>query len=227
MARNFNLNKGDRFNLTKEDGLKFIKVDLTWDSEADLDAEAFMLGEDGCILEDADFVFYNSVKRTDLIKDGESDAAYLARVKEAPFDRAVYGSKSSWKAKTAPLSFDESVVGSFDDPGQEDASDDEECGETMRVNLEKVRPDITEIVFCVTIHNPGSTSFKDVKDAKITITDADSGEELCSYRLNEKFRTETAVVAGALSLNEDGEWEFEAVGKGYDGGLQTLVDMYA
>lgn len=95
------------------------------------------------------------------------------------------------------------------------------------MNLDKVRPEITEIVFCVTIHNAGDATFKDVKDAKITITNADTDEELCSYALNEKFKTETAVVAGSLVLNDDGEWEFEAVGKGYDGGLQTLVDMYA
>ena len=62
---------------------------------------------------------------------------------------------------------------------------------------------------------------------RIIITNEETGEELCAYNLKERFSTETAVVAGALVLNRDGEWEFEAVGKGYDGGLQTLVDMYA
>ena len=56
MAR-FNLNKGDRFALDKAAGLNQIQVDLTWKSGADLDASAFLVGEEGYILEDADFVF--------------------------------------------------------------------------------------------------------------------------------------------------------------------------
>lgn len=229
MAR-FNLNKGERFTLAKSEGLDLIRVDLTWDSEADLDAEAFLLGEAGVIIEDADFVYYNSALRTDLIHDGESDAAYLARIDEVPYDLRKFGAKKNWKAQTAPLSFDKSVVGSFDDPGQSDEADDEECGETMRVNLARVRPEIHEIVFTVTIHHADpadKTTFRNVKDAKITITNAQNGEELCSYALNEKFSSETAVAAGALKLNDEGEWEFEAIGQGYNGGLETLVDLYA
>lgn len=53
----FNLKKGDRFSLSKESGLNKIQVDLTWKSGADLDASAFLLGADGVIMDDADFVF--------------------------------------------------------------------------------------------------------------------------------------------------------------------------
>ena len=91
-----------------------------------------------------------------------------------------------------------------------------------------IRPEIREIVFCVTIYDEdGKTSFKNVREPRVVITDENSGEELCNYNLKEKFSTETAVVVGALVLNDEGEWEFEAMGNGYDGGLQTLVDMYA
>lgn len=45
--------------------------------------------------------------------------------------------------------------------------------------------------------------------------------------MKENFSSETAVEAGKLVCNEDGEWEFEAVGQGYTGGMQTLIDMYA
>ena len=97
----------------------------------------------------------------------------------------------------------------------------------MHVNLAKVRPEITEIVFCVTIYDEADkTTFRDVRNPQIVITNEDTGEVLCSYNLKEHFSSETAVVAGSLVLNEDGDWEFEAIGKGYDGGLQTLVDMY-
>ena len=223
MAR-FNLNKGDRFNLSKDgNGLEKIRVDLSWNSDADLDAEAFLLGKEGIIVEDADLVFYNSEKRAPIIQEGESEEAYFNRIADTPFNRDTFGSKTNWKNSTAPLSFDESVVGSFDDLGSDD---EEESSETIRVNLSKVRAGIEEIVFSVTIHGDKET-FKDVKDAKVVITNIENGEELCSYVLNEQFSTETAVVVGKLKLNDDGEWEFEAMGDGYDGGLQTLIDIYA
>ena len=208
MAR-FDLNKGDRFALDKNSGLSKIQVDLNWKSGADLDATAFLLGEDGVILEDADFVYYKSNFRSE------------------EYDRAKDGSKNNWRNETVPMSFDGSVLGSSDDLGDGDDDGGEEAGETMHVDLDKVRPAISEIVFCVTIYDEeGKQSFKDVRDPQIVITNEESGEEICRYNLKERFSTETAVVAGALVLNEVGDWEFEAVGKGYDGGLQTLVDMY-
>lgn len=226
MAR-FQLNKGDRFTLDKSEGLSKIRVELSWESEADLDAEAFLLGEDGVIIEDADFVYYNSVKRAKPFEEGDDESEYMDNVTEEPFNLKVHGPKRNWKGNTVPLSFDESVVGSWDDPGQEDEDDEEEAGETIRVNLDRVRPEIREIVFTVTIHEGHGVTFKDVKNAQISIVNIDTDEELCSYALNEEFKHEDAVVAGAIILNDDGEWEFEAIGNGYEGGLQTLIDLYA
>ncbi len=197
----FDLNKGDRFSLGKGEELSKIQVDLNWDSDADLDASAFLLGEDGVIVDDADFVYYKSNNRTE------------------PYDRKKFGSKAKWREETVPMSQDGSVLGSADDLGGEDS------GETMHVELSKVRPEISEIVFCVTIY--GDETFKDVKNPQIVIVNEETDEVLCEYNLKEHFSSETAVVAGSLVLNEDGEWEFEAIGKGYDGGLQTLVEMYA
>lgn len=203
MAIKFDLSKGEKFSLGKGDELSAIQVELNWKSGADLDASAFLLNDDGVITEDADFVYYKSNNRSEA------------------YDRTKFGSKKNWRNCTVPVSFDRSVVGSFDDPGGEEA------GETMHVDLSKVRPEITEIVFCVTIYDEeGKTTFRNVRDPQIVITNKETGEELCSYNLKEHFSTETAVVAGALVLNEDGNWEFLAIGKGYDGGLQTLVDMY-
>jgi stress response protein SCP2 len=206
----FDLSKGAsvKFNTVKGGELSALQVDLTWTCGADLDATAFLLGEDGVILEDSDFVYYNSSCR------------------EEAFDIAKFGSKKKWKSETRPMSSDGAVLGSIDDLGDED-EDGDEASETMLVNLDKLRPSIREIVFCISIFDEtGKVSFKDVKNPKIVITDTDSGEELCSYLLNEKFSTETAVVTGAL-VNNNGEWEFQAIGNGYDGGLQTLIELYA
>ena len=54
----FDLSKGERFSLKKSEGLNNLTVTLSWDGDADLDISAFLVGEDGLILDDADFVFY-------------------------------------------------------------------------------------------------------------------------------------------------------------------------
>ena len=197
----FNLSKGERFKIAKSDGLSKIKVVLDWDSDADLDASTFLCGDEGVILNDAGFVFYNSENR------------------EKPFDRAVYGNKRRWMAETRPMSSDGAVLGSLDDR-------DGDSGEQIDVNLDKVDPNVCEIVFVVSIHDEGKT-FGDVKGAFISVINAENDEELCRYELAEAFTKETALSVAKLVVNEDGDWEFEAVGVGHVGGLETLIDIYA
>jgi tellurium resistance protein TerD len=207
----FNLNKGERFKLDKDSGLNLIQVDLGWKSGADLDASAFLLGEDGAIMDDADFVFYNSENRN------------------KPFDRSEFGNKKNWKSQTCPMSKDGSVMGSIDDLGDGDEEEGEDAGETMHVDLSKVNPKITEIVFIVTIYHGDEegTTFGKVREPFISITNEETGDELCRFDLKDKFSSETAVVAGSLICDANGDWSFEAQGKGYDGGMQTLIDIYA
>lgn len=197
----FNLSKGERFKIAKSEGLSKIKVVLDWNSDADLDASTFLCGDEGVILDDAGFVFYNSENR------------------EKPFDRAVFGNKRKWMAETRPMSSDGAVLGSFDDRNGG-------SGEQIDVDLDKVDPNVCEIVFVVSIHDEGMT-FGDVKDAFISVVNAVNDEELCRYELNEAFTEETALSVAKLVVNEDGDWEFEAVGVGHVGGLETLIDIYA
>ena len=208
MAARFNLKKGDRFTLKKSEGLSNLTVSLGWKcgEKADLDVSAFLLGEDGVILNDADFVFYNSENR------------------EEDFSREKFGNKKVWRQKMRPVSHDGSVIGSIDDVA--DDEEGEEAGEEMQVNLNKTDGKITEIVFCVSIHEERVT-FEKVKDAFISIINDDNGEELCRYNLKERFKHETAVVAGRLLCDEEGEWTFEAVGDAFTGGMQALIDIYA
>lgn len=197
----FNLSKGERFKIAKSEGLSKIKVVLDWNSDADLDASTFLCGDEGVILDDAGFVFYNSENR------------------EQPFDRAVFGNKRKWMAETRPMSSDGAVLGSLDDRNGG-------SGEQIDVDLDKVDPNVCEIVFVVSIHDEGMT-FGDVKDAFISLVNAVNDEELCRYELNEAFTEETALSVAKLVVNEDGDWEFEAVGVGHVGGLETLIDIYA
>ena len=48
-----------------------------------------------------------------------------------------------------------------------------------------------------------------------------NGEELIRYDLCEDFSIETALVVGELYRN-NGEWKFNAVGSGFQGGLEAL-----
>ena len=96
----------------------------------------------------------------------------------------------------------------------------------MALDLDKVDPQVSEIVFTTSIHDEGKT-FGSVSNATIVIINDETGDELCSYELDEAFTEETAVSVAKLILNDDGEWEFEAVGMGHVGGLETLIDIYA
>lgn len=198
MDFNFNLDKGQTFNLSKDAGLDNIRVELRWNGDADLDVEAFLLDDGGTITRPEDFVFYNSECR------------------EVPFDKAVHGNKRRWMAAVPPMSADGAVKGSLDV---------REGGlEVMHLNLMKVDPDISEIDITASIHEGGT--FKDVANASIAIIDEDADKELCRYELNEDFTNETTLVAGAFIVNEDGDWSFKAVGNAYEGGLQALVNLF-
>ena len=163
-------------------------------------------------------MFYNSKNRANP-ETGEFE----------PFDKAKHGNKKNWQDNTVPVSADGSVLGSPDDLGDDNEEEGEEAGETMHVDLSKVGPKIQEIVFCVTIYHGDKegVTFGNVREPSVTISNEETGEELCTYNLKESFSSETAVEAAKLVCNEEGEWEFEAIGEGHDGGMQTLIDMYA
>ena len=196
------LDGGERFSLSKDLELDNIRVELTWE-DGDLDAEAWLLNMDGLIVNDEGFVFYNSVNRSEA------------------FNRAKFGNKRNYLLSTRPMSADGAVLG---------AKDEQEGGlETLNICLSKIAPEVNEVVISATLHIPNGDNvetFGQVKNAKITIIDEETGDPLCFFELSKDYKTEDALVAGKFLINDDGEWEFEAVGSGYNGGLQTLVDMY-
>lgn len=100
--------------------------------------------------------------------------------------------------------------------------------ETLYLNFTKLDPTIQEIVFIVTIHNAEERkqSFGDIKTAFIRLEDVNTGSELARYNLKEQFTSETALEFGRLYL-KNGEWRFQAVGQGYNSGLQGFVDRYS
>jgi tellurium resistance protein TerD len=124
-----------------------------------------------------------------------------------------------------PKSPDGAVTSSGDDRtgGSSDGDD-----ETLMVDLDKINPQVTEVLFSVTIYEGDklNQNFGQVNNAFIRIYDANTNAEIAKYELNEDFSTETAVEFGKLSRN-NGRWDFQALGQGYKGGLQTFVNKYA
>jgi tellurium resistance protein TerD len=122
------------------------------------------------------------------------------------------------------LSPDGSVVGADDDTsgGSSDGDD-----ETIMVDLSRVSQDVQEIVFVVSIYeyDVRSQNFGQVRNSFIRIYNAMDNEEIAKYELDEDFSTESVIEFGRL-YRRDGAWKFEAIGKGYQGGLATLVNKY-
>ena len=120
-------------------------------------------------------------------------------------------------------SCDGSVLQSI--PEKNKRSQDNKC--IYGVILDKINPEIEEVTFAVTIHEAEkiNANFSNIKNAFIKISNLDTGRELVRYELKENFSRETAVEYGRL-YKKNGEWRFQAVGQGYQAGLQSFVDKY-
>ena len=95
--------------------------------------------------------------------------------------------------------------------------------EQITVDLSKVPENIARIAFTVTIYDAESRrqNFGQVANAFIRLVNADTDEEIVRYDLGEDFSIETAMVVGEL-YRHNGEWKFNAIGSGYQGGLAAL-----
>ena len=116
---------------------------------------------------------------------------------------------------------DGSVEHTGDNQTGEGGGDDEQ----VKVILSKVSADIQEINFVVTIHDGEGKNFGQVANAFIRIVDDASNKEILLYELDEDYSTETAIEFGKL-YRKSGSWRFQAVGAGFNAGLQGFVDKY-
>ncbi len=120
---------------------------------------------------------------------------------------------------------DGAVESSGDDTtgGSSDGDD-----ETLMVDLGAVDARVMEVLVVVSIHDYEARrqNFGQVRNSFMRIYNAVTNEEICKYELDEDFSTETALEFGRL-YRGGGGWEFEAIGRGFEGGLQALVSKYA
>ena len=160
-------------------------VGLGWDVNAfdsgadfDLDAAAFMLGENGKCPTDQEFIFYGNLEHT----------------------------------SGAVKHMGDNLTGAGD-------GDDEQ----VQIDLTKIPANVAKVAFTVTIYDAEvrRQNFGQVSNAFIRIVDESTGTELIRYDLGEDFSIETAVVVGEL-YRHNGEWKFNAIGSGFQGGLAAL-----
>ncbi len=179
------LQKGQRVKVE----LPKFTIGLGWDTNSsntgvdfDLDASAFILGENKKLLSDEHFVFFNNLR-----------------------------------------SPDGAVVHTGDNLTGEGDGDDE----TILIDLSKISPNASEIVFVVTIHKADerNQNFGQVHNSLIRVFNTDTNEEIMKYELEEDFSIETAVEFGRLYRHND-QWKFEAIGAGKKGGLADYLKKW-
>ncbi|MFM9268144.1 TerD family protein, partial [Tychonema sp. BBK16] len=69
-------------------------------------------------------------------------------------------------------------------------------------------------------------NFGQVQNAFVRIVNDQTQQEAVRYDLVEDYSIETALIMAEL-YRKDGEWRLNAVGSGYQGGLQALLDRYS
>jgi tellurium resistance protein TerD len=95
--------------------------------------------------------------------------------------------------------------------------------EVITVDLSMVPAYIDRIAFTVTIYDAESRrqNFGMVSNSYIRVVNQANNEEIIRYDLGEDYSIETAIVVGEL-YRHNGEWKFNAVGSGFQGGLEAL-----
>ncbi|MDZ5607204.1 TerD family protein [Bacillus pseudomycoides] len=116
-----------------------------------------------------------------------------------------------------------SVLHTGDNRTGEGEGDDEQ----LVVNLTKVPADVHKIAITVTIYDAEgrNQNFGQVANAFARLANEETNEEVLRFDLGEDFSIETAVVFCEL-YRHNGQWKFNAVGSGFQGGLGALVRAY-
>ena len=99
--------------------------------------------------------------------------------------------------------------------------------EQIVIELDRVPAEYDRIVMVVNIYQAMARKqhFGMIRNAFIRIVDARNNQEMCRYNLSENYDNMTAMIFGEVYRN-NGEWKFNAIGSGYQGGLAALCANY-
>lgn len=192
-----------------------VKEDNASEYDFDLDVAAFMIGDNKKTLGDDYLVFYNSEKRVrpnDLTKIVPS---------------SLWPNNDDLRTQSRPVDPELSVIGSIDD--EDGATSEDGDDETMDIDLSKVRPDVKEIIICVSIYDAKNRkqNFGQVERAYVRLYkpgQADGQGEYI-YDLTEDFSTCRSVEFCRL-YRRDSSWKIQALGIGHEGELDELVAKF-
>ncbi|OLS36859.1 TerD family protein [Bacillus sp. MRMR6] len=95
--------------------------------------------------------------------------------------------------------------------------------EQIRIDLKRVPEHIHRVAFTITIHDAYAKgqNFGQISNSYVRIFNEQTNEELLRFNLGRDFTIETAIVAAEL-YRHNGEWKFNAIASGFQGGLAAL-----
>jgi tellurium resistance protein TerD len=98
--------------------------------------------------------------------------------------------------------------------------------ETIDVSLQSISNEIVQIIFTISINNSAvGFNFATVSNASVRVYNSANNQIICQYKLTESFPNSDTLNIGRCFRNGN-EWEFEALGHDYVGGLQTALSLY-
>lgn len=209
----------DKPELTK------LRVDLTWFG-TDLDICAFLLGDDECMHDRDDLVYFKSKRRWKTAKSFDAPDFNPLEGEVSTWPAQGYKNPQKWMDETLPISNDDAVIGSWDD--MSDDGGDDECGETMHILLDEV--DVTKhksiviaAVVAKAVIEKGGT-FADAREPIVTIYNVENDELVGEYKLDNDFPGKDAVCLAKLVYDEDSfMWNFIPMADAHKGGMQYLA----
>lgn len=99
--------------------------------------------------------------------------------------------------------------------------------ESIDIELSKLNSQATQIVLVITIDQAEERKqdFGMITNSFARVYNAETGEVLCQYLLDEKFSGANALIIGRFCKNGN-DWIFEAYDYAYRDGLSGLVEYY-
>lgn len=120
-------------------------------------------------------------------------------------------------------SADGAVVHSGDNRTGAGDGDDEE----ISINLSSVSSNVVQIILVVSIHNKDEGfHFGNVLNSAVKVYNKADGSTLCQYKLSESYEGCDSLIIGRFYRSAN-EWEFEAMGQAFEGGLAATVELYS
>lgn len=104
--------------------------------------------------------------------------------------------------------------------GQGDGDD-----ENIRMNLSKVKSNVSTIALCVVIYQGKNRNqyFSGVKNAYVRLVDENEKKEICRYSLTKDGGKNTAIHFADIVRTDNG-WVFKAVGEYMNGSIDSISD---